>query len=154
LSAVGRDLIGDPRTLRTPKLPTFWEQCGDETQESSCTSAENEGKYLSLTLVGAFVDKDAGGPLGPSRPQITFPSSHTDKAQIVKIDIAVMTGPDVPEKDRLAEAVVWGLCEGAGASDGATAIVEPISRDVPVGNLSHEDLLAEEFDCTEKVPLD
>jgi len=23
-----------------------------------------------------------------------------------------MTGPDVPEKDRLAEAVVWDLCEG------------------------------------------
>jgi hypothetical protein len=109
------------------------------TQESSCTSAENEGKHLSLTLVGAFVDKDAGGPLGPSRPQITFPSSYTDKAQIVEIDIAVMTGPDVPEKDRLAEAVVWGLCEGAGASDGAAAIVKPISRDVPVRNLSHRD---------------
>src|SRR5215472_6726054 len=152
LSAVGRDLIGDPRTLRTPKLPTFREQCGDETHESPCASAENEGKHLSLTLVGAFVDKDAGGSLGPSRPQIPFPSSHTDKAQIVEIDIAVMTGPYVPEKDRLAEAVVWGLCEGARASDGAAAIVKPISRDVPVGNLSHEDLLAEESDCIEKVP--
>src|SRR6516164_991673 len=151
LSAVGRDLIGDPRTLRTAKLPTFWEQCGDETQESSGTSAENEGKHLSLTLVGAFVDKDAGGPLGPSRPQITFPSSHTDKAQIVEIDITVMTGPDVPEKDRLAESVVWGLCEGAGASDGAAAIVKPISRDVPVGNLSHEDLLAVQSSWVEKV---
>ena len=116
----------------------------------SCASAENEGKHLSLTLVGAFVDKDAGGPLGPSRPQITFPSSHTDKAQIVEIDIAVMTGPDVPEKDRLAEAVVWSLCEGAGASDGAAAIVKPISPDVPVGNLSHEDLQAEQSDCIEK----
>src|SRR5262249_33667616 len=115
LSAVGRDLIGDPRTLRTPKLPTFRKKCGDETQESYCTSAENEGKPLRLTLVGALVDKDAGGPLGPSRPQITFPSSHTDKAQIVEIDIAVMTGPDVPEKHRLAEAVVRGLREGAGA---------------------------------------
>ena len=100
------------------------------------------GSNLSLTLVGAFVDKDAGGPFSPSRPQITFPSSHTDKAQIVEIDIAVMSGPDVPEKDRLTEAVVWGLCEGARASDGAAAIVKPISRDVPVGNLSHEDLQA------------
>src|SRR5215468_10219440 len=53
-----------------------------------------------------------------------------------------MTGPDVPEKDRLAEAVIWGLREGAGASDSATAIVEPVSRDMPVGNLSHEDLQA------------
>jgi len=63
-----------------------------------------------------------------------------------------MTGPDVPEKDRLAEAVVWGLRKGAGASDGATAIVEPISGDVPVRNLSHEDLQAEVFDFVEKVP--
>src|SRR5262249_43493216 len=143
LSTVGRDLIGDPRTLRTPKLPTFRKQGGDETQESSCTSAENEGKHRRLTLVGALVDKDAGGPLGLSRPQITFPPSHTDKAQIVEIDIAVMTGPDVPEKHRLAEAVVRGLREGAGASDGAAAIVKPVSHDLPVGNLSHEDLQAE-----------
>src|SRR5262249_43840203 len=134
LSAIGRDLIGDPRTLRTTKLPTFREQGGDEPQEASCTSAENEGKHFRLALVGAFIDEDAGGPLGPSRPQITFPSSHTDKAQIVEIGIAVMTRPDVPEKDRLAEAIVWGLCEGAGTSDGAAANVKPVSRDVPVGN--------------------
>jgi hypothetical protein len=52
----------------------------------------------------------------------------------------------VPEKDRLAEAVVWGLCEGAGASDGAAAIVKPVSRDVPVGNLCHEDLQTKKSD--------
>jgi hypothetical protein len=44
-----------------------------------------------------------------------------------------MTGTDVPEEDRLAEAVVRGLREGAGASDGAAAIVEPVSRDVQLG---------------------
>jgi hypothetical protein len=104
-----------------------------------------------LVLVGAVIDEDAAGSLGPSRPQITFPSSHADKAQTVEIDIAVMTGPDVPEKDRLAEAVVRGLCEGAGASDGAAAIVEPISDNVPVGNLSHKDLQAEASVCVEKV---
>src|SRR5271165_6961820 len=51
-----------------------------------------------------------------------------------------MTGLDVPEQDRLAEAVVRGLGEGARASDGTAAIVKPISRDVPVGNLGHVDL--------------
>jgi hypothetical protein len=54
-----------------------------------------------------------------------------------------MTGTDVPEENRLAEAVVRGLREGAGASDGAAAIVESITRDVPVGNLGHEHLQAE-----------
>jgi hypothetical protein len=32
------------------------------------------------------------------------------------------------------------LGEGARASDGTAAIVKPISRDVPVGNLGHLDL--------------
>src|SRR5262252_1186268 len=45
---------------------------------------------------------------------------------------------DVPEQNRLAETVVRGLSKGAGARDGAAAIVEPISRDVPAGNFSHE----------------
>ena len=63
-----------------------------------------------------------------------------------------MTGTDVPEENRLAEAVVWGLREGAGASDGAAAIVKPVTRDVPVGNLSHEDLQAEESYYVEKLP--
>src|SRR6516162_6618403 len=52
LSAVGRDLIGDPRTLRTPKLPTFREQCGDETQESSCTSVSVPEECLGCTASG------------------------------------------------------------------------------------------------------
>jgi hypothetical protein len=42
-------------------------------------------------------NEDACGPLGPSRPQIPIPSSHADKTQIVKFDVAVMTGLDVPE---------------------------------------------------------
>src|SRR6266436_2078510 len=55
-----------------------------------------------------------------------------------EIDIVVIASPDVPEQNRLAEAVVRGLREGAGARDGAAAIVEPVSRDVPTGNVSHE----------------
>ncbi|MGC2077351.1 MAG: hypothetical protein WA728_15190, partial [Xanthobacteraceae bacterium] len=79
----------------------------------------------------------------PATAATSRPSSHADKAQTVEIDIAVMTRTNVPEEDRPAEAIVWGLREGAGASDGAAAIVEPITRDVPVGNFSHEDLQAE-----------
>ena len=45
------------------------------------------------------------------------------------------------EQDRLAEAVVRGLGERAGAGDSAAAIVEPVSRDVPVGRLGHENLM-------------
>jgi hypothetical protein len=93
-----------------------------------------------LALVGAVVDEDAGAPLGLSRPEIAFPSSRPDEAQTVEIDIAVMAVPDVPEQDRLAEAVVRGLGEGAGTRDSAAAIVEPVSGDVPGGYLGHQDL--------------
>ena len=48
-----------------------------------------------------------------------------------------MAIPDVPEENRLAESVVRCLGEGAGARDGAATIVEPVSNDVPVGNLGH-----------------
>jgi hypothetical protein len=79
----------------------------------------NKGDIKAAVLV---IDEHAGDPLSLSRPYIPFPSSHADKAQIVEIDIAVMTGTDVPEEGRLAEAVVWGLRKGAGTRDGATAI--------------------------------
>ena len=57
-----------------------------------------------------------------------------------------MALPDVPEQHRLAEAVVRGLGERAGARDGAAAIVEPVSRDVPVGRLGHENLHERRYD--------
>src|SRR6266404_5652980 len=138
--AVGRDLEGDPRPLHAPDLPAFGEQRGDESRKSPDVAAENAGKHLRLALVGAVVDEDAGHPLRLSRPEIAFPSSHPDEAQTVETDVAVMAMPDVPEQDGLADAVVRGLGEGAGARDGATAIVEPISRDVPAGILGHEHL--------------
>src|SRR5262249_30080425 len=81
-------------------------------------------------------------------PEIAFPSSHPDEAQTVKIDIAVMALPDMPEQDRLAEAVVRGLGECAGAGDSAAAIVEPVSRDVPVGKLGHESLQERQYAST------
>src|SRR6516165_6311984 len=138
LGAVGRDLERDARALDAPDLPAFREQRSHESRKSSDLAAENAGKHLRLALVGTLVDEDTGAALGLSRPEIAFPSSHPDEAQTVEIDVAVMALPDVPEQDRLAEVVVRGLRKGAGARDGAAAIVEPVSRDVPAGNLSHE----------------
>src|SRR5215831_18302390 len=126
------------RALHAPELPAFGEQRSDDSRESSDLAAENAGKHLRLALVGALVDEDAGAPLGLPCPEVAFPSSHPDEAQTAEIDIAVMALPDVPEQHRLAEAVVRGLSERAGARDSAAAIVEPVSRDVPVGKLGHE----------------
>jgi hypothetical protein len=105
-------------------------------------SAEDAGQYLRLSLIGTFVDKDAGSPLGLSRPQIPFPSPHSDEAQIVETNIPVMTTSDVPEQDRLANAIVRGLGEGAGAGDSAAAIIKPVTGDLPSWDLGHERLHA------------
>jgi hypothetical protein len=90
-----------------------------------------------LALVGALVDEDACTALGLSRPEIALPPSHPNEAQTVEINVTVMATPDVPEQNRLAETVVRGLRESAGAGDGTAAIVEPVSRDVPFGKLGH-----------------
>jgi hypothetical protein len=51
-----------------------------------------------------------------------------------------MTTSDVPEQDRLANAIVWGLGEGTGAGDGAAAIIKPVTGDLPIWDLGHEKL--------------
>src|ERR1700730_10528314 len=140
LGAVGRDLKAYPSALHAPHLPASSEQGRDESRKSSDLAAENAGKHLGLAVIGAIVEEDACASLDLARPEIAFPSPHADEAQTVEIDIAIMAIPDVPEKDRLAEAVVWGLGKGAGARDGAAAVVEPITDDVPAGALGHDEL--------------
>ena len=89
-------------------------------------------------LVGTLVDEETGRPLGLTRPEIALPSAHPDEAETIEIDVAVLATLDVPEEDRLAEAVVWRLSERAGARDGAAAVVEPVSRDMPSWDCVHE----------------
>src|SRR5262249_7468160 len=115
---------------------------------ASGLGGEEARKHLRLALIGAIVDEDAGAPLGLPCPEIAFPSSHPHEAQTVEIDIAVMALPDVPKQDRLAEAVVRGLGERAGARESAAAIVEPVSPDVPVGKLGHEPLHERQYDVS------
>ena len=58
----------------------------------------------------------------------------------IRFNIPVMTTSDVPEQDRLANAIVRGLGEGAGAGDGAAAIIKPVTGDLPIWDLGHEKL--------------
>src|SRR5262249_20687553 len=90
LRAVRCDLEGHPRALHAPNLSALSEQTGDESGKTSNLAAENAGKHLRLALVGAFVNEDASGALGLARPKIAFPSPHSDEAQTVKFDVAVM----------------------------------------------------------------
>ena len=103
-------------------------------------ASDDKGKRLGLSLVGMLVDEEAGRSLGLPRPKITFPSADPDEAETVEIDIAVPATLDVPEEDRLAEAVVWRLSERAGARDSAATVVEPLAGDLPAGTVGHETL--------------
>ena len=140
VGAVGRDLERDPCALHSTNLAAFGEQRSDLGRESPGAAPENKRKRLRLALVGALVDEETGRPLDLPRPEITFPSAHPDEAETIEVDVAVVALLDVPEQNRLTETVVRGLRERAGARDGAAAVVEPVSHDVPGGNSRHEDL--------------
>jgi hypothetical protein len=103
-------------------------------------AAENPGQHLCLAVVSTFIDEDPTGSFGFACPEIAFPPSHPNEAQTIEIDLAIVAMRDVPEQDRFAEAVIGGLRERAGARYGATAIVEPVTRDAPSGRIGHERL--------------
>ena len=139
MSAVGRDLEGDVRTLDAARLSAVGKAFVDASREPADAAADDAGK-LALAIVGAFVDVETGRARRLSGPQIALPPADPDKAQIVEVDVAVMAALDVPEQYGVAEAVIRGLRKGAGAGDRAAAVVEPVADDVPAGNVAHQDL--------------
>ena len=112
MSAIGRNLERDQCPLHATNLPAFGKHRAPLRGESSDAASDDKGERLGLALVGALVDEEAGRALGLPRPKITFPSADPDEAQAVEINIAVPATLDVPEEDRLAEAVVWRLSKG------------------------------------------
>src|SRR5262249_7750863 len=105
-ATVGGDLATDPGPLDPAALPAFGHGPSELRRKSADLAAENPGQHLCLTRVGAIVDKDAGGALDPSRPEVALPPADPDEAQARKIDVAVVAVADVPEQYRLAEPVI------------------------------------------------
>src|SRR5262249_43520765 len=83
LSAVGRDLESDPRTLDASDLSALSKQRSDDSRKSSDMAAENAGKNLSLAIVSVVVDEDTGGVHHLSRPQTALPTCHSDETQTI-----------------------------------------------------------------------
>src|SRR6267143_3450037 len=137
MSAVGRDLERDLRPLDTAELPPFGEERRDLRRKSAGASLENQGKRLRLSRVCALFDEEAGRPFDLPRPQVALPSADANVTETIEVDVAVVAATDVPEEDRFAVAIVRCLGEGARARDGAAAVVEPVSSDVPRWDLRH-----------------
>jgi hypothetical protein len=140
MGAIGRNLERDWCPLHATNLPAFGKHRAPLGGESSDAASDDKGERLGLALVGALIDEEAGRTLGLPRPKITLPSTDPDEVQTVEIDIAVPATLDVPEEDRLTEAVVWRLSECAGARDSAAAVVEPLAGELPAGTVGHENL--------------
>src|ERR1700758_1364787 len=140
VTQVGRDLERDACPLHAKQLSALGKKRSPLSGKASDLAADNARKHLGLALICAVVDEETGRPLGLTGPKVAFPASDPKEAEIVEVNVPVVATPDVPEENRLAKAVVRGLGKGAGARDGAAAIVEPIPRNVPAGNLGHDDL--------------
>ena len=70
-------------------------------------------------------------------PEVTVKPADPHEADVVEHHVAVAAVDDVPEEDGLAVPVIGCLCEGAGAGNGAAAVVEPVPRDPPRRCLRH-----------------
>jgi len=79
---------------------------------------------------------NSGHPLRVRTGQAADPH----KAEIVELDVAIVTFPNVPEKNNLAEVVVRRLTERAGTRNGTATVVEPIAGNAPNWRARHLDL--------------
>src|SRR5262249_12031068 len=131
VGAIWPHLERDPGALHSTNLPAFGKHRAPQSGKPSGAASDNKLNRLGLTLVGTLVDEETGRTRGLPRPEVAFPSAHSDEAEAVEIDLAILATLDVPKEDRFAKAVVGRLRERAGARDGAGAVVEPVSRDVP-----------------------
>jgi len=86
---------------------------------------------------------NSGHPLRVRTGQAADPH----KAEIVELDVAIVTFPNVPEKNNLAEVVVRRLTERAGTRNGTATVVEPIAGNAPIWRARHPDLSL--CDCSE-----
>jgi hypothetical protein len=84
--------------------------------------------------IGAVVDQEAEFAI--LLHDVALPMADEDNGQVFgKLEGAVVTLPDEPSQDTLAEPECWVRAEIARAADSAIAQVPPITGDAPIGNV-------------------
>ena len=94
-------------------------------------STENIRNRPRLNVTSSVVDDYASAPQRIVGPKVSLKISYYGYAEIIEFNVIEMTFPDMPEKNELTKIVIWGLTKCARASDSATAVVKPISSDMP-----------------------
>src|SRR5262249_45365670 len=102
----------------------------------------------ALALVGLRVDIHAHDRSDLAAPQIALELAERDHVQAIELDVSELAGAHVPGEHALAVIAGRRLRELAGAGDVATANVEPIAGEPPLGNSVHAPLLPKCNDAT------
>jgi hypothetical protein len=81
-----------------------------------------------LLLVGTIVDEDTSSALDLPCPEIAFPSLHPDEAEVVQVDIAIVTLLDVPEQNYSQKPLsgAWAKVQGHATAQLQLSIQSPL----------------------------
>jgi hypothetical protein len=98
---------------------------------------EDHLQSLALPFIGPLVDKKAHPKLALIGPDIAFEGPERQQIETVQSDIAVMTLANMPREHPCARIVGRSLGKFTRAWNVATADVEPITGEMPLGNRVH-----------------
>jgi hypothetical protein len=129
---IGGDLKRKCGPFGTEKFRTPRKTLSDLGPPPADIATENFRNRVRLSVAGSIVDNHASTASRIVVPKVSIKTPHLDDTEIIEFDISKMAFPDVPEKNMLTVIVVWGLTKCARASDGTTAVVEPITSDAPI----------------------
>jgi hypothetical protein len=132
------EIIGDFKCYGHEfNAPELADQAGKNGRPSSCLAPEDRLQSLALPLVGPLVDEEAHPNLGLIGPDIAFEGTQRQQIEIIKLDIAKMTFANMPGEHSRTRIVRRRLSKFTRTGNAATADVEPISGEAPIGNCVH-----------------
>jgi hypothetical protein len=129
-----RDFKGDGDEFDAPE---FADQSGKLGRPPAGFTDKDPLQGLALLPVGFFIDKEAHRDRRVPSPYVALKGRKGEQIQIVQLDIAKMTLPDMPCQHALAGVIRWGLGELTGAGDVTTADVEPVAGQTPLRDRCH-----------------
>jgi hypothetical protein len=94
-------------------------------------------KGVRLTSVGTFIYENTACRPGFPSPHVTFPAAYSNKTKAIEFNLTVVATLYVPEQNEFTKTIVRWLSKSAWARYRTTAVVEPITFDMPFLCLIH-----------------
>ena len=131
---VVRDFKGDGDEFDPPE---FSDQSGKLGGPPAGLTGEYPLQGVALLPVGTFINEEAHRDRSVASPYVALKGSKGEQIQIIQLDLAKMTVPNMPRQHALAGVVRRGLGELTGAGDIAAANVEPVAGETPLRDRCH-----------------